>query len=439
MEIKDKFSLPIVTIITIVILSFVLWFTLNIDIDKMMSFLNFQKIAKEMMEGDADAEGATLEGIKNIEEANNKFAFKSYSEFIKEDGKNVFFSPYSISVVFSMLYEGAKEETAEEIQDVFGFTSEDDVRRPAMAGIYNRLNFEDREYTLEVANSLWVEEQYEVLPDFINIIKRFYVGEVKNVDFINNPGDSRIEINEWVATKTNELINELFSPDSITSATKLVVTNAIYFEGDWIIGFDSDNTKEQIFYITEEEWVEVPMMEGRDDFFYYEDEDVQVLELEYKGGNLSMIIVLPKDKDIKSLEERINMDEFMKWMEEKEEQTVEVFFPKFEIDTKYNIKNHLDSLGVKKAFTEEANFLGINKEDNLFIDDIVHDAFISVDEVGTESAAVTGVVSVESEGVDLDFEQAPIFKADHPFMLFIQEKDSNNIIFMGRVINPLNS
>ncbi len=437
MEIKDKFSLPIITIITIVILSFVLWFTLSLDIDKMISFLDLQKITKEIKEGDADAEGVTLEGIKNIEEANNQFAFKVYSEIVKEDQKNVFFSPYSVSVIFSMLYEGAEEETAEEIQNVFGFTSEDDVRRPAMAGIYNRLNFKDREYTLELANSLWVEEQYEVLPDFVNVIERFYVGEVRNIDFINNPEESRTEINEWVAVKTNEIIKELFLPDSITSATKLVVTNAIYFKGDWVIGFDSSNTEEQNFYITDEEWTEVPMMKGRDDFFYYEDENIQVLELEYKGGDLSMIVALPKDKDIKSLEERIDRVEFIKWMEEKEKQTVEVFFPKFEINTRYDIKNYLDSLGIKKAFTEEANFLEINKESNLFISDIVHNVFISVDEIGTELAAVTGVVSMESENVDS--EKVSIFKADHPFMLFIQEKDSNNIIFMGRIINPLNN
>jgi serpin B len=380
----------------------------------------------------ADDEGVTPEGVKAVEDANNEFALKIYKEIIKEEKENVFISPYSISTALAIVYEGAREETAEEIVSVFGFPEEDSVRRPAVASIYNRLNAENDNYEMKTANALWVQEDYNLLPTFTEATERFYGGVARNIDFGKDPEKAREIINSWVAEKTNDIIDELFPENSFSGLTRLVITNAIYFKGDWEDEFDEENTTESDFYVDSDETVQVEMMQKTDgEYRYYEDETVQVLEMPYKGEEVSMMVILPRENDLSAVENTITVDKIKTVATKSYKQEVDVYLPKFELETDYSLISYLEGLGMNLSFGSGADFSGMNGDKSLFIGKVVHSAYITVDEKGTEAAAATGVVMMESAMP----EEKKQFKADHPFIFIIQEK-TGNILFMGRVVNP---
>jgi serpin B len=380
----------------------------------------------------ADDEGVTPEGVKAVEDANNEFALKIYKEVIKEEKENIFISPYSISTALAIVYEGAREETAEEIVSVFGFPEGDSVRRSAVASIYNRLNTENDNYEMKTANALWVQEDYNLLPTFTEATERFYGGLARNIDFGKDPEKAREIINSWVAEKTNDIIDELFPENSFSDLTRLVITNAIYFKGDWEDEFDEEETTESDFHINSDETVQVEMMQKRDgEYRYYEDELVQVLEMPYKGEEVLMTVILPRENDLSAIENSITLEKIKTFGTKAYKQEVDVYLPKFEFDTDYQLNNYLQSLGMTRSFGGDADFSGMNGDRSLFIGKVVHSAYIKVDEKGTEAAAATGVV-MELTSMPEEKKQ---FKADHPFIFIIQEK-TGNILFMGRVVNP---
>jgi serpin B len=380
----------------------------------------------------ADEEGVTPEGVKAVEDANNEFALKMYKELVKTEEDNIFMSPYSISTALAIVYEGAREETAEEIVSVFGFPEGDSIRRSAVASIYNRLNAEDAEYEMETANALWVQENYGLLPAYTEVVKRFYGGLARSINFREDPEQARKTINEWVAEKTNDIIDELFKKNTISNDTKLVITNAIYFKGDWEDQFDKKETEEQDFHIDDNETVQVPMMKKTDgEYRYYEDDAVQVIEMPYKGEEVLMTVILPRENNLSVIEENITLEDIEVRKTKAYKQEVDVYFPKFELETDYSLKNYLEALGMTRSFNDKADFSGINGARTLFIGRVVHSAYITVDEEGTEAAAATGVEMLEMSMPEGKKE----FRADHPFIFIIQEKNGN-ILFMGRVVNP---
>ena len=384
----------------------------------------------------ADDSQAAERYVKAIEAGINQFAFDIYAEFIAdEEGKNIFFSPYSIATALSMTSEGAEGETAQEILEVFGLPEEDIARRSAFASLHNRLNPEDPEYELRTANALWVQDGFSVLDSFVDTIANFYVGFVQNVDFIGATEQARQTINTWVAKQTNDLIDELFPERSLNPDTRLALTNTIYFKGDWLSQFDVQDTRDEDFRIDSDTNVEVPLMRQSDvDFGYFADDEVQVLEMPYKGDTISMLVVLPKDEDIARLEREVSLEDYQTWRESIREREIgTVYMPKFELDTDYYLNDYLSRLGMPSAFLAgSADFSGITGDWDLFIQSVIHDAVIKVDEEGTEAAAATGVaVGMES--------LAPppiVFRADHPFLFFIQERETGTILFMGRVVDP---
>lgn len=380
----------------------------------------------------ADDEGVTPEGVNAVEDANNEFALKMYKEIIKEEKENIFISPYSISTALAIVYEGAREETAEEIVSVFGFPEGDSVRRSAVASIYNRLNVENDNYEMKTANALWVQEDYNLLPTFTGAVERFYGGLARNIDFGKDPEKAREIINSWVAEKTNDIIDELFPENSFSDLTRLVITNAIYFKGDWENEFDEEETTESDFHVSSDKTVQVPMMQKRDgEYRYYEDELVQVLEMPYKGEEVLMTVILPRENNLSAIENSVTLEKIKTFGVKAYKQEVDVYLPKFEFDTDYQLKNYLQTLGMTRSFSGDADFSGMNGDRSLFIGKVVHSAYIKVDEKGTEAAAATGVEMVELAMP----EEKKQFKADHPFIFIIQEK-TGNILFMGRVVNP---
>jgi serpin B len=377
-----------------------------------------------------DDTGATTEGINEVVEANNQFALELYSKYKSEEG-NVFFSPYSISTALAMIYEGAQGETAEEMQGVFHFPQDDNVRRPNFAKIYNEMNKQDKEYKLSTANALWAQKDYLFLEEYMNNINDYYGGKVTNLDFVTQTEQSRKMINDWIEDQTNNKIKDLIPHGYLNSMTRLVLTNAIYFKGDWVYQFDKRDTREQDFKITEDNIVQVPMMHLDNDkakFNYAETEDLQILEMPYEGEELSMMILLPKN----SLEDiELTPEKLAEWENMMTEQEVVISMPKFTFETKYFMSETLKEMGMPTAFSEEADFSGMTGKKDLFLSFVIHQAFIDVNEEGTEAAAATAGGMVMTS-----VKQTNVFQADHPFIFIIQERETSNILFLGRVVDP---
>jgi serpin B len=378
-----------------------------------------------------DDSGATASSVEATVEAYNGFAFDLYGRYSAGDG-NILFSPYSISTALSMTYEGARGETADEMEAVFGFLENPSERLPSVARIYNTLNDADREYALHTVNALWVQQGYPVVEDYVDAIVGYYGGDFNALDFVAEPDESRVTINDWVEERTNDRIKDLFPSGSIDADVRLVLTNAIYFKGDWLMEFDEEATGEEEFHVSPTKTVTVDMMRlGGETFNYAETDELQILELPYTGEDVSMLVVVPKEGCMGEVEAQLSADRLGEWVELMEGTAVNVYLPRFTFETKYFMKEDLAEMGMPKAFTDAADFSGMNAEDQLFIDKVIHQAFIEVNEKGTEAAAATGV-SVKLTAA------APeeTFRADRPFVFFIRDMDTGVIMFMGRVTDP---
>jgi len=377
----------------------------------------------------ADDSGATQEDVNAVVSANNQFAFELYSRY-KENENNVFFSPYSISTALAMTYEGAKEKTAEEMQSVFHFPS-DDARKRGNARIYNELNKKGKDYTLSTANALWSQNRYKFLGRYLNTTQKYYGGNATNLDFEANPDGSRQIINTWVESQTNNKIKDLIPQGAITPLTRLVLTNAIYFKGNWLTQFDKKKTQDMPFVVNPSTTVTAQMMSiSKVKFNYTETQDLQMIELPYKGNELSMLVILPKEGNLKQVENDLSPGKIAELKGKLHETKIPVYLPKFKFETKYLMADDLAKMGMPTAFSPgEADFSGMTGNKDLFISAVIHQAFVEVNEEGTEAAAATAVVMMMAA-------MPQEFRADHPFIFIIQQKATGNILFMGRVSDP---
>ncbi len=385
-----------------------------------------------------DDTGSTQSGIQQVVNANNQFAFDLYSKY-KDDPKykdaNIFFSPYSISTALSMTYEGAKGQTANEMKSVFHFP-ESDILRPNSAAIYNNINKKDKPYKLMTGNALWAQYDYQFLEEYFSRVEQYYGGKVANLDFKQEPEKSRQTINSFIEQQTNDKIKELLpkSPPVIKSDTRLVLTNAIYFKGEWVLQFDKSKTKEAEFKITPTQSVKAQMMTligEKAKFNYAETENLQILEMPYKGEELSMLVLLPREGTLEEFEQSLTIQKLNEWKNSIQETKIDVYLPKFKFETKYFMKEDLKAMGMPTAFSMAADFSGMTGSQDLFIDNVIHQAFIEVNEEGTEAAAATAVIMAEESAAFSN-----MFKADHPFIFIIQEKETGNILFMGKMSDP---
>jgi len=372
--------------------------------------------------------------------ANNKFAFDVYPKLIEKE-KNTFFSPLSISSAFGMVYEGANSKTADEIQSVFHFPKDINVLRNSFSSINNEINKTSKEYQLSIANALWAQKDYKFLDEYFSSVSKYYSGKATNLDFKNATEEARLTINKWVEDKTNDKIKEILSKGILNINTKLVLTNAIYFNGKWSKTFEKKGTKENTFFVDSENNVEVNMMKQANNdetmFNYGENDDLQILEMPYKGDKLSMIVVLPKKNDITSFEKLLSFSNFNNWKKSLKKQRVNVFIPQFKFDAKYSMVEDLKSMGMPTAFSPgNADFFKMDGTTDLFISDVIHQSFVDVNEDGTEAAAATVVVMGLTSAGPFEGPVIPTFNANHPFIFMIQDTINGNILFMGRVVNP---
>lgn len=371
--------------------------------------------------------------------ANNRLNIDLYTASKSEEG-NLFFSPYSILSALAMTYEGARGTTAEEMRTVLHLPTDMAAARSEFGIINSQLNVANKPYAVSVANALWAQENFAFKREYLSLVEQIYGGAAVNLDFVTKLEVSRLTINGWVEAQTNDKIKDLIPPGMLDESTRLVLTNAIYFKGAWTKAFNAEDTTEQRFQLSPAEHKLVQMMQRTDEeavFNYGEDAAAQLLELPYSGDDLSMVVILPKG-ELASVESMLTSDQLDRWRRSLTEQRVKVFLPRFKFETKYMMKEVLSALGMPTAFSDAADFTGMEDEvdEDVKIGEVIHQAFVEVNEEGTEAAAATAVVMLKSTSIGGPEEKIPTFRADHPFIFIIQQKASGNILFMGRVVDP---
>ncbi|HIK33503.1 MAG TPA: serpin family protein [Oscillatoriales cyanobacterium M59_W2019_021] len=375
--------------------------------------------------------------VAAIVEGNTAFACDLYRQLSTAEG-NLFFSPYSISNALAMTYAGARGETAAEMERVLHFSLASDRLHPAFAELIEVLEPEGTStYELAIANRLWGQQNYGFLPEFLNLLERHYAAPLQEVDFINATEDARTTINAWVAQQTQNNIQNLLPAHSIDPSTQLVLTNAIYFKGNWLVPFDASATQNQPFHLSSAETIEVPMMHQMEYWNYADLDGLQVLELPYEGETLSMVILLPTEIDgLAALERQLTPENLQAWLSSARDlpmmmdgSPVSVWLPRFKLTSAFELKNTLSEMGMPQAFGNTADFSGMTGQPDLAISQVIHKAFVDVNEQGTEAAAATAV-AVTRGGSNT-------FRVDRPFVFFIYDRNSSSVLFLGRVVNPL--
>jgi len=373
--------------------------------------------------------------LRSLVLSNSEFGFNLYQRLRSSEG-NLFFSPYSISTAMAMVCAGARGETQKQIEKALHFSLNQEKLHSAFAELQTGLNKmqETGNFELHVANSLWPQQDYKFLDEYLSLTKQYYGVSISPVDYVHAREETRQIINKWVEGKTKGKIKDLIPLGSFHDLTRLVLVNAIYFKGNWEYQFDPDKTEESPFYISSEKSVQIPMMKQEEQVFYAESESIQFLELPYVGNALSMLLLLPKRIDgLKQLEDSLSIENIELWRNNLAKTKVIISIPKFKMNYKNFLKETLTDMGMVDAFIyPQANFAGMDgRTDWLFIDDVIHQAYVEVNEQGTEAAAATTLGALGGMP-----SPPPIFRADHPFLFLIQENKTESILFIGRLTDP---
>ncbi len=374
--------------------------------------------------------------VTALVDGNTVFALNLYKHLSTADN-NLFFSPYSISAALAMTYAGARGNTSRQMSEVLGFCLDQKQLHTTFGRLERDLNALQKEggIQLSVANALWAQKDHPFLEEFFDLVTTNYHAALNYADFKTDFESARQAINAWVEQQTNQKIKDLIGRGVLHDLTRLVLTNAIYFKGFWANQFDKDATKDDKFWTRGDISVDVPMMTQQDRFRYTEDADMQAIELPYVGNDLSMVILLPRERNgLVSMERALTVQYMRASLSRLEDREVIVCLPRFTLSSSFGLEETLASMGMPDAFgPDTADFSGMDGKKVLYISAVVHKAFVDVNEEGTEAAAATGVVMTLTSAPS-----APaLFRADHPFIFLIRDIRSESILFLGRVINPL--
>lgn len=369
----------------------------------------------------------------NIVTSVNGFGFNLYARLNPDE--NLIFSPLSISSALAMTYAGAENNTQQQMAGVLGFVFDKKQVNEGFSALMNEMNVSSESYRISLANSLWAQEQFYFKPEFLENMKKNYHSGFQFVNFINRPDEAREKINQWVSEKTEDKIKDILSEKDINAATRLILVNAIYFNATWATVFDEKQTRPGDFFLIDGQKITVDMMqEHTGKYRYFENDKLQFLSMDYAGKLYSMNILLPKSPDkLPALEKAFNPGYFSELENMSKWQGVDVYLPRFTFSSSFSLKAILSAAGMSDAFDDNADFSGMTGKKNLMIDNILHKAFIEVNEKGTEAAASTAVVMMERAALP---EEKSEFKADHPFFFYIKNNESGAIMFMGKVMNP---
>jgi serpin B len=379
--------------------------------------------------------------MASVVESTNQFALDLYAKLGTASDSNLFFSPQSISTALSMTYAGARGDTAAQMGKVLHLSQAPYNFSSAQATLIKQLNDAGKNglYQLSIANRLWGQQGYHFLEGFLKTLRDDYQADFQQLDFQTQPEQARQTINDWVEQATQGKIKDLIPQGLLNEMTKLVLTNAVYFKGKWQQPFKPDATKPAPFFLSAGKQADVPLMYQKQrcrfgKFDLAGQAGLQVLELPYQGDELSMVVLLPNQKDgLSALEKQLSMDNLKQWTTKLAQPEVKIWLPKFKLNAEFQLRDVLTDLGMPSAFLpDRADFSGMNGQHDLYISAVVHKAYVDVNEEGTEAAAATGVVSRAMAMPANPTE----FRADHPFLFLIRDKKTGCILFMGRVTDP---
>ncbi|MCJ7744152.1 MAG: serpin family protein [Dehalococcoidales bacterium] len=377
--------------------------------------------------------------MKTLVNGNSEFAFDLYQALKKEDG-NIFYSPYSISLALAMTYGGARGETAKQMADTLHYLLPQSALHPA----FNSLDIElgkrgeggkgkdSKGFRLNVVNAIWGQKDYRFLSAYLDLLAENYGAGLRILDFKSAPEQSRMTINKWVSDQTEDRIKDLVPEGSINPLTRLVLTNAIYFNAAWKLPFKPEATTDGPFHLINGDDVTVPMMKQTEYFGYAKSGNYLAVELPYDGDELSMVILMNETGKFGDFENTLKLSTVKAIIGDLKNTRVALTMPKFEFESEFGLKETLIGMGMEEPFRDSADFSGMSKESDLHIDDVVHKAFVSVDEAGTEAAAasavIVGTTSMPPEPVTVTL--------DRPFVFLIRDIQTGAILFIGRVMNP---
>ncbi len=400
-----------------------------------------QPVEAKVLRSDLERESSPLVGETDAQEltaGNTAFALDLY-QVLSEGEDNLFFSPYSISLALAMTYAGARGETAQQMAQTLHFTLSQDVLHSAFNALDLELTSrgveideqEGEPFRLHIANSIWGQRGYEFLPEFLDTLAMNYSAGLHIVDYIEATEEARRMINQWVSEQTEDKIKDLIKPGVLNDLTRLVLANAIYFNAGWFFPFDEEGTQKGEFHLIDGELVHVPMMFQQETFRYSGGDGYQVVELLYVGQEMAMVILLPDQGMFEAFEKSLTSERLSKIFADLGIRSVALTMPRFEYESEFSLKETLMTMGMRTPFTE-ADFSGMDGTRDLFISEVVHKAFVSVDEKGTEAAAATAVMIALSSAPSAPVEMT----VDRPFIYMIRDLKTGTILFIGRVLNP---
>jgi serpin B len=387
----------------------------------------------------SEAVPASAGEVAELVAGNTAFALDLHQVLRQQDG-NLFYSPYSLSLALAMTYAGARGETEAQMADAMHYTLSQARLHPAFAALSQALasrgegaaGREGEGFRLNVANALWGQEGYDFLAEFLDVVDRAYGAGLRRVDYVGAPDEARQTINDWVANETEDRIRDLIPEGVIDALTRLVLTNAIYFNAAWAEPFEEDMTRDGPFHLLDGDQVSVPLMHGTSSFGYARGQGYQAVELPYDGHQLSMVILLPDAGEFEAFEATLDAPALETVLDGLAYESVALAMPRFEFSAKFRLEEALAALGMVDAFTGAADFSGMTGNRDLFLSAVVHQAFVSVDEAGTEAAAATAVVASLTAAPAEPLEVT----VDRPFLFLIRDLETGAVLFLGRVLDP---
>ena len=374
---------------------------------------------------------------RKLSESFNEFTLDVYKNLASKDNENLFMSPSSVMVVMAMVHAGARGNTESQMKKTLKLERLEQKGIHAAFGEFVRsMKKGSDNFTLTMANKLYPHVDKTILDEYVKLVGKHFLTETQMLDYSSNPEACRLEINKWVEEETKNKIKDLLAPGIITDLTALVVVNAIYFKGDWADKFDAKDTRKQPFHVTASKTIQADMMFKsfkKIKYGHIEHLDCSVLELPYKGGELSMITLLPNKQDgLSSMEKKLTANDLMNIGSFLRPTNVNVSLPKFKLESTFKLNDCLTELGMPDVFHMDlANLSGMSKTEQLYVSHVVHKAYVDVNEEGTEAAAATAAVIMKRS--------MPIiqrFTADHPFLFFILDNRNGVPLFIGRIVAP---